>query len=162
MTKTTKSAALSTEAQTPVAAPITPAATATPEAAPKLDIRPNHITLSDYSYKAFPAAVALIRMGWSISTDYPPTMFENTGYATITLDRAKTDPKIAELANKIAEQEETLAAARAAIDFQRQVQEAAKAIVEAERKAAKAAELATEIAAQRAALQALEQAAAAA
>jgi hypothetical protein len=158
-----KAATFSTEVLGPAAA-VTPAAAA-PEAPPaevKVEIRADYITISDLAFKAYPAAVALIRTGWNISTEFPPTTFENTGYATITLDRKKIQPEITELAYKIAEQEESLATARAAIDYERRVQDAAKAIIEADKKAAKAAELASEIAAQRAALQALEQAAAAA
>jgi hypothetical protein len=157
MSKASKAATLSTDVVSP-AEPVTTAPAAA--SAATLDVRPDFLTISDYAYKALPAAVALIRMGWSLSTDYPPTTFENTGYVTITLDRKKIAPEIMEVANKIATEEERLAVARAAIDFERRVQEAAKAVVESEKKAAAAAELAAEIASRRAALQALEQAAA--
>jgi hypothetical protein len=159
MSKVSKAATLSTDVVSPAEpVPTAPAAASTAT----LDIRPDFLTISDFSYKALPAAVALIRMGWSLSTDYPPTYFENTGYVTITLDRAKVAPEIMAVANGIAAEEERLAVARAAIDFERRVQEAAKAVVESEKKAAAAAELAAEIASRRAALHALEQAAAAA
>lgn len=124
-----------------------------------VDVRPNRVTIAERTHAAYAAAVALIRCGWVIDTDYPPVSYQNTGFTTIYLIRAKPDAQFNALALEIADKAEQLAADQHKLAYERDVAIAAQHIVDAEKKAVKAAELATEIAAQRAALQALEQAA---
>lgn len=124
-----------------------------------IDVRPDTVTITERSHIAYPAAVALIRQGWNINTDYPPISFESTGFATIILVRAKPDTTFNALAVEIADRAEAVAAEQHIIAYERDVQAKATYIVEQAKKAEKAALLAAEIEAQRQALQALELAA---
>lgn len=124
-----------------------------------VDVRPTRVTLTERTHLAYPAAIALIRSGWGIDTDYPPVSYENTGFTTIHLTRTKPATEFSALAVDIADKAEQLAADLHMKAYERDVQAAAQHLVETEKKAAKAAELEAEIAAQRAALQALEAAA---
>ena len=124
-----------------------------------VDVRPDTVTITDRGYLAWPAAVALFRQGWTINADLPPLTFENTGYATITLVRAKPDAAINAMAFDIAEKAEALAVERHAVAYQRDVAAAAIVAMEQAKKAEHAALLAAQIEAQRQTLQALEKAA---
>ena len=125
-----------------------------------VDIRPDMITITDYGFKAWPAACALIRMGWTIHEDSPPLAFLNTGMASIYLVRGKLDPAMAEHATEIAMQAEELATMHHATAYLRDVQRAAIVAADTAQKAQAQALLDAEIAVQTAALDALKAAAA--
>lgn len=125
-----------------------------------VDVRPDMITITDYGFKAWPAACALIRMGWTIHEDTPPLAFLNTGMASIYLVRGKLDPELAAHATDIAMQAEELAATHHAAAYLRDVQRAAIVAADTAQKAQAQALLDAEIAAQTAALDALKAAAA--
>lgn len=124
-----------------------------------VDVRPTRVTLTERTHVAYPAAVALIRSGWVIDTDYPPVSYENTGFTTIHLTRMKYDTEFSALAVDIADKAEQLASAQHMIAYERDVRIAAEQIVADAQRAAHATELAAKIEIQRAALAALEQAA---
>lgn len=136
---------------------MTKATQAAPEAA--VDLRAHTVTITDHSYKAWPAALQLIREGWQIHLDYLPVEFKASGHSTIMLVRSKYDTQFSQLAVDIAAQAEQLASDQHMIAYNRDVQLAAEKIVQDAQKAAAAAELAAKIEAQRQALQALEAAA---
>jgi hypothetical protein len=127
-----------------------------------VDIRPDMITIADYGYKAWGAACALIRMGWTIDENMPPLALQNIGKATITLVRGKLDPEMAAHATEIAMQAEELATIHHATAYLRDVERAAVTAADTAQKAKAQALLDAEIAAQSAALDALKAAATAA
>jgi hypothetical protein len=87
-----------------------------------------------------------------------PEIFHATGQATLTMIRGNVDAH----AVSLAEAAEAHAVALQQVAFEREVEAAAKQMVEAQQREATQQRLVAEIAAQRASLQALEQAAQAA
>jgi hypothetical protein len=86
-----------------------------------------------------------------------PEIYQATGQATLTLIRGNPDTH----AVSLAEAAEAHAVALQQVEFERQVEAAAKQMVEAQQREAKQAAIAAEIAVQRASLQKLEAAQAA-
>lgn len=137
---TTKTAKLSTDVVTD--APAAPA----PTLSSATEIRAEYVTISEPIHVAWPAAVALIRQGWTVDLDYLPESFQITGLASITLTRKKTPTQFSALAVEIADKAEAFANAGAQQQFDKRVQDAAKKIVEDAAKAAEAAEVARQVA----------------
>jgi hypothetical protein len=146
-------AIISTDVQAPATAK--PAKAAAVQA---IQPRPDTIVISEMTHVAFAVAAHLMRCGYIISPHTMPEVFQTTGQATLTLVRGNPDAH----AVALAEAAEAHAIALQQVAFEREVEAAAKQMVEAQQREAKQAAIAAEIAAQRASLQALEAAAQAA
>lgn len=114
--------------------------------------RPDTIIISDYTHVCFAVAAQLIRCGYIVSANTMPEVYQSTGQSTLTLVRGNPDAH----AVALAEAAENHAVALQQVAFEREVEAAAKQMVEAQQREAKQAAIAAEIAAQRAALQKLE------
>lgn len=128
---------------------------------PAVSITPaqhNVIVLTEPTATAFAAAASLIRSGWIISPDAPPVVFASTNHSTITLVRGNPDAD----AVAVAVATEAYAAEKHQIDFQKEVDAAAKRMIAHAAKVAAEAARAVLVAQQQAALDKLvaEQAAA--
>jgi hypothetical protein len=152
MTKAT----ISTDVQVP--APATKPAAKAAAAPQASQPRPDTIVISEMTHVAFAVAAQLIRVGYIHSPFTMPEVFQSTGQATLTMIRGNVDAH----AVSLAEAAEAHAVALQQVAFEREVEAAAKQMVEAQQREAKQAAIAAEIAAQRASLQKLEQAAQAA
>jgi hypothetical protein len=136
---------------------VAPAKPAKAAAAQAIQPRPDTIIITEMTHIAFGVAAHLIRCGYIISPYTMPEVFQATGYSTLTLIRGNVDAH----AVSLAEAAEAHAIALQQVEFERQVAEAARQMVEAQQREAKQAAIAAEIAVQRASLQKLEAAQAA-
>lgn len=134
---------------------ITPAAPAVVAAAPA---QRTVIVITEPTALAFAAAASLIRSGYIISPDAAPVVFPSTNHSTITLVRGNPSAD----AVAIADAAESYAAAKNQVDFQAEVDAAAKRMIAHAAKQAADAARAVLVAEQQAALAKLvaEQAAA--
>lgn len=128
-----------------VAAPAAPAVSATPA---------QHavIVITEPTATAFAAAAVLIRSGWMVCPDATPVMYSSTSHSTITLVRGNPDAH----ATAIAEAAEAYAVTMHQIDFQKEVDLAAKRMIAQAAKDAADVARAVLLAEQKAALAKLE------
>lgn len=135
---------------------VSPAAPVAPAPAQTVATRPHTIVITERTGLAFAIAAVHVRAGYIFSADYAPEVFPSMGQATITLHLGNPD------ANAIALAEATTAHAVALqrVEFQKEVEQCARQMVEQAAREEKQKQLAAEVAEAKKALRKLEAAAA--
>ena len=135
------------------AAPAAPVAEAVSPAA--VAARPHTIRFTEPTHVAFAIAAVHIRNGYRFSADIAPEVYPSQGQSSIVLELGHPDQH----AVAAAEATTALAVERQQAEFERQVEAAARQMVEDAARKAKQEQLAAEIAESKKALRALEAAA---
>ena len=110
------------------------------------------IVITELTPLAFAAAAVLVRSGWMVSPDAAPVIYASTNHSTITLVRGNPDAA----ATAVAEAAESYAIAKHQLDYQAEIDAAAKRMLAQNAKDAAEAARAVLVAAQAAALAKLE------